>query len=288
MTQRVLVLGGAGIVGRAMAAEARRRGWTVAAPTRAETDVTDPAALERALAEARPELVVNAAAFTKVDACESEPERAFRVNGEAVGRIAEAARGAGARLVHLSTDYVFDGEGRAPYAEDHPTGPRSVYGASKLEGERRALELPDALVVRTSWIFGAGGPNFVDTMRARMTAGVAGEGPLRVVDDQVGGPTYAPFLARALADLGESRASGVVHYQNREPVSWYQFAREIARRLGSPIEILPASTAEVPRPARRPPYSVLAVERFERAVGRRVEDWREGLVDHLARDEERR
>ena len=279
MAPRVLVLGAGGIVGRATAAEARRRGWPCAAPTRAEVDLTDAAAVARALAESAPELVVNAAAFTKVDACESEPEVAHRVNGAAVAGLAEATRRAGARLVHLSSDYVFDGEGRAPYREDAPTGPRSVYGASKLAGERGALAAPGALVVRTSWVFGAGGPNFVDTMRARMATG---EGPLRVVDDQLGAPTYAGFLARALLDLGESGASGIVHYQNRAPVTWYGFACEIARRLGSPIEIRPATTAEVPRPARRPAYSVLAVERFESLLGRRVESWSDGLAEHLA------
>jgi len=275
---RVLVFGGAGLVGRAMVAEAGRRGWPVAGPDRDETDVTDPAAVAAAVARFRPDLVVNCAALAAVDACEVERERAFRLNGEAVGILASAAARPGARFVHLSTDYVFDGEGTVPYPEDHPTAPRSVYGASKLEGERRALAVPGTLLVRTSWIFGAGGPNFVDTMRVKLASP---GGPLPVVADQVGAPTYAPFLARALADLGESGASGIVHYQNRPPVSWYEFALEIARRLGSAAEIRPATTDEVPRPARRPRYSVLAVGRFERLAGRPVEDWREGLARHL-------
>lgn len=282
---RLLVFGGAGIVGRAMVAEAGRRGWSVDGPDRDRTDVTDAAAVAEALAAFRPGLVVNCAAMTAVDACEGEREQAFRLNGEAVGILAAAAARAGARFVHISTDYVFDGEGAAPYPEDHPTAPRSVYGASKLEGERRALAVPGTLLVRTSWIFGHGGANFVDTMRAKMAAP---DGPLRVVADQVGAPTWAPFLARALADLGESGAEGIVHYQNRPAVSWYEFALEIARRLGSAIEIRPATSAEVPRPAPRPRYSVLAVERFERLAGRPVEDWREGLAEHLKSCQERR
>ncbi|KAB2963369.1 MAG: dTDP-4-dehydrorhamnose reductase [Thermoanaerobaculia bacterium] len=282
---RLLVFGGAGIVGRAMVAEAGRRGWAVDGPVRDRTDVTDAAAVADALAAFRPGLVVNCAAMTAVDACEREREQAFRLNGDAVGILAAAAARAGARFVHISTDYVFDGEGAAPYAEDHPTAPRSVYGASKLEGERLALAVPGTLLVRTSWIFGHGGANFVDTMRAKMAAP---DGPLSVVADQVGAPTWAPFLARALADLGESGADGIVHYQNRPAVSWYEFALEIARRLGSAIEIRPATSAEVPRPAPRPRYSVLAVERFERLAGRPVEDWREGLAEHLKSCQERR
>lgn len=281
----MLVFGGAGLVGRAMVAEAGRRGWAADGPDRDRTDVTDPAAVASALSAFRPDLVVNCAAMTAVDACESERQKAFLLNGEAVAILAAGAARAGARFVHLSTDYVFDGEGVAPYTEDHPTAPRSVYGASKLEGERRALAVPGTLLVRTSWIFGHGGPNFVDTMRAKLAAPDAA---LRVVADQVGAPTWAPFLARALADLGESGASGIVHYQNRPAVSWHGFALEIARRLGSTAEIRPATTAEVPRPAPRPRYSVLSVERFERLAGRAVEDWREGLAEHLKGCQERR
>jgi len=278
---RTLVLGGGGIVGRAMVAEAGRRGWPVRGCGRAEVDLLDVAAVERSVAECRPELVVNCAAFTQVDRCESEPEAAFAVNGAAVGALAEASARSGARLIQISTDYVFDGEGRAPYLEEHPTAPKSVYGSSKLEGERRALSVPGSLVVRTSWIFGVGGANFVDTIAAKIRAG---ENRLKVVADQLGGPTWAPFLASALADLGECGASGIVHYQNRPPATWHDLACAIARRLepGGGVEIEPVTTAEFPRPARRPAYSVLAVERFERLAGRKVESWSEGLDRHLA------
>lgn len=286
---RLLVLGAAGIVGRATVAEAGRRGWPVVGLTRAELDLVDADAVRAALLRHRPDLVVNAAAFTKVDLCESEPERAFAVNATAVGDLAGACGRTGARLVHLSTDYVFAGDAARPYREDDPTGPRSVYGASKLEGERQALTAPGALVVRTSWIFGTGGANFVDTIAGRLRRG---EGPLRVVADQVGEPTYAPFLAKALADLGESGATGMVHYQNREPVSWFQLARAIAETIApgddpeeSPgTRIEPATSAEVVRPARRPAWSVLDVARFEGLVRRPVERWRDGLVRHLARE----
>ena len=276
---RLLVFGASGIVGRATVAEAARRGWPVAGLGHADADVTDSRAVADAFARHAPELVVNCAAMTAVDRCEGERDRAFAVNAEAVGVLAAAAIAARARLVLVSTDYVFAGDADRPYREDDPTGPRSVYGASKLEGERRALASPGALVVRTSWVFGAGGPNFVDTVAGRLRRR---EGPLRVVTDQVGGPTYAPFLAKALADLGESGAAGTIHYQNREAVSWFELARAVADAVAPGAEILPATTAEVPRPAPRPAWSVLDVARFEALVGRPVERWRDGLHEHLA------
>ena len=275
---RTLVFGGTGIVGRATVAAARRRGWPALGLTRAQADIEDAGRVAAALADFRPELVVNCAAFTRVDDCQGAPARAFAVNGAAVGPLAAACARAGARFLQLSTDYVFDGAAREPYREEDPTAPGSVYGASKLEGERRALEHGGALVVRTSWIFGPGGSHFVDTIRGLIAAGRT---PLRVVADQVGAPTYSRFLARALLDLGESGAAGVVHYQNREPVSWFEFAREIARMSGARVEVEPVSTAEVPRPAPRPAYSVLAVARFEALAGRPVEDWRRGLAEYL-------
>lgn len=276
---RTLVFGGTGIVGRATVRAARGRGWAALGLARGQADITDRGRVERMIDLFRPQLVVNCAAFTQVDACESERERAFRVNGVAAGEVAAAAAAAGAHVIHLSTDYVFDGEGREPYREEDPTAPRSVYGASKLDGEERVLNAaPAALVVRTSWVFGAGGANFVDSMR-RLIA--RGQNPLRVVADQLGAPTWAGFLARALLDLGESGASGRVHYQNREPVSWFDFAREIARACGASVEVVPVATAEFPRPAPRPAYSVLSVERFETLTGRPVEGWRAGLELHV-------
>jgi dTDP-4-dehydrorhamnose reductase len=275
---RTLVLGGTGIVGRATVGAARRRGWPALGVARGQADIEDPARVAAVVAAFRAELVVNCAAFTQVDRCEAEPERAFAINGAAVGVVAAACSNAGARLIQVSTDYVFDGTAREPYREEDATGPRSAYGASKLEGERRALDLPGALVVRTSWIFGPGGSHFVDSIRALIAAGRA---PLRVVDDQVGAPTYSRFLARALLDLGESGAAGLVHYQNREPVSWYEFAREIARLSGARVEIQPVSTRDFPRPAPRPAYSVLSVARFEALAGRPVEDWRRGLAEYV-------
>ncbi len=275
---RSLVFGGRGMLGGAVVEEAGRRGWPVLGPGHAEADVTDAAAVDSAVRGFAPEAIFNCAAFTAVDACEEQRDRAFATNGEAVGTLAAAAREAGAALVHVSTDYVFDGAASEPYAEDHPTAPLSVYGASKLRGEERALAYDGSLVVRTSWLFGPGGPNFAATMVRLIDEGKV---PLRVVADQVGCPTYAPFLATALCDLAALGARGIVHYRNREPVSWWQFTTEIVRLLDERVEVKPIATADFPRPARRPAYSVLAVDRCEALLGRRVEPWRDGLSVYL-------
>ncbi len=275
---RTLVFGGTGIVGRALVREGRSRGWPVLGLSHGQGEITDRRRVDEVCAAFRPDLIVNCAAFTKVDLCESEPERALAVNGRAVGHLVRAAEAVGARLVHLSTDYVFDGRATAPYTEGHRTAPQSSYGASKLAGEERALESERSLVVRTSWVFGDGGANFVDTIAGRIRSG---QRSFRVVQDQLGAPTWAPFLARAVSDLGEWGTTGLVHYQNRPAVSWYEFALEIARRLDPEVEIVPIPTAEAPRPAPRPAYSVLAVDRFEGLAGRTVESWHEGLASHL-------
>jgi len=276
---RALIFGGTGMLGRSLVHEARRRGKAALALSRLHADVTDPRRVSYWMDSFRPSVVFNCAAFTRVDDCESRRQHAFAVNGEAVGHLVTAARAGGARLVQVSTDYVFDGRGERPYREDDATGPLSVYGASKLDGERRALAADDALVVRTSWLFGPGGANFVATMLRRMEQGLT---PLRVVDDQLGCPTYTPYLARALWDLAAAGAHGIVHYRNRDPVTWYGFTREIAHLWDRRVEVVPVTSDEFPRPAPRPAYSVLDVERFETLTGRRVEPWGLGLVEYLA------
>ena len=276
---RCLVFGGAGMLGQAVVAEARSRGWATLGLSRDQADVTDRGRLLDWADDFRPELVVNCAAFTRVDDCEREAQRAFAVNGEAVAHVAAVAARAEARLVHVSTDYVFDGDAREPYREDAPTAPRSVYGRSKLAGERLALACERSLVVRTSWLFGPGGASFVATMVDLIEAGQL---PLRVVRDQEGCPTYTRFLAAALLDLASLGATGIVHYRNREPVSWYAFAVEIARLCSGALQVVPITTAEFPRPAPRPAYSVLDVGRFEEIAGRRVESWEGGLAETLS------
>jgi len=274
---RTLVLGGTGMLGRAVVAEARRRGSPALGLGRAQADISDREALRHWVHAFRPEVVVNCAAFAQVDACEAQRERAFEVNGRAVANVAAVAAEAGARLLQVSTDYVFDGGAAAPYREDAPTAPLSVYGESKLLGEREAAGRQGALVVRTSLLFGPGAANFVATIVELLERG----GPVRVVDDQVAAPTYAPFLARAILDLAPLPLEGIVHYRNREPVSRFELARTIARGWAPAAAVEPAKTVEFPRPAARPAYSVLDVGRFEAAAGRPVEPWEWGLAQYL-------
>lgn len=281
---RALIFGGTGMLGRAVASEWRRRRLSALALSRRQADIRDR---DRLLAWAdsfRPQLIVNCAAFTRVDDCESESDLAMEVNGRALANVVAAAECADADLIHVSSDYVFDGRSETPYREDDATGPASVYGRSKLVGEEEALEYPRTLVVRASWLFGPGGPNFAATMRQLVRAGRL---PLRVVDDQMGAPTYTPFLARAIRELAALAMRGVVHYRNRQAVSWHGFATEIAPALDPSAEVVPVATSEFPRPAPRPAYSVLDVSRFEAAVGRRVEPWVSGLgayLDFLEKD----
>lgn len=266
------------MVGRALVAEVRRRGWPALALSHEQADIASGEAVSFWVKSFAPETIFNCAAYTAVDACEKEREQAMAVNGEAVGTIAAAATAAGCKLVQLSSDYVFDGAGARPYHEQDSPAPLSVYGESKLLGERRAAEDSKALIVRSSWIFGVGGGNFVATMVRLMRQGKV---PLRVVEDQTGGPTFAPFLAAALCDLVQAGATGIVHYRNREPVSWYNFATEIAGLWDAGVEVLPVTTDQMPRPAPRPPFSVLDVTRFEEITGRRVEPWGWGLGSYL-------
>jgi len=282
---RTLVLGGTGMLGRAVVAEARSRSLPVLGLSREQADIRDRGRLLYWVDAFRPELIVNCAAYTKVDACEGEGRvDAFEINAEALDGVVAAAREVNAWLVHVSTDYVFDGRGSGrssePYREDAPTGPLSVYGQTKLDGERRVLDYDRSTVVRTSWLFGPGGPNFVATIVRLIEEGRH----LRVVRDQQGAPTYTLFLARAILDLALLQTKGVVHYRNREPVSWYDFASEIAGLWSGTHrvpEVVPIMTTEFPRPAPRPAYSVLDVSHFQEITGRRVEPWGWGLAEYL-------
>jgi dTDP-4-dehydrorhamnose reductase len=272
-----MITGAAGMLGQAVVRAAGRAGEEVHACSRAELDITDEAAVAEAVRRLAPDTVVNLAAWTDVDGAESDPGGAFAVNGAGAGHVALAAAAVGARVVHVSTDYVFDGAAGEPYVESDATGPRSVYGASKLEGEQRvaAAGAPFA-IVRTSWLFGAGGGNFVDTMLR-----LAGEGrsELRVVDDQVGCPTWTGHLAPAMLELVRTRAEGILHVAAAGHCSWNGLAREVFAQAGLDVRVLPQSTADSRRPAPRPANSVLLSERPQAP---RLPDWREGVRGHLA------
>lgn len=227
------------------------------------------------IADARPAWVVHAAAWTDVDGCERDPERADLVNGEGTRRVAEACRACGAVLVYLSTDYVFDGRKGAPYVETDPVSPLSAYARSKVAGEEavRAVS-PRWAIVRTAWLFGVSGKNFVKTIVEKAAAG----GPLRVVDDQVGSPTYARDLAAAIACLASRGLSGTYHVTNAGSCSWYEFTRAILTEAGMPhVPVAPMTTAELGRPAARPAFSVLANHAWAGAGLRPLRPWREAL-----------
>ena len=275
--ERAVVLGAAGQLGREVADELRRRGARVLAADRRQADLADTEATAALAVRFGAAAVYNCAARTDVDGCESEPEAALEINGRAPARLA-AALPPPCRLIHLSTDYVFDGRGRRPYREEDGAAPGTAYGRSKLAAEQAVVDA-GGLVVRTSWVFGPEGRNFVSAIAARLGRGE----PLRVVSDQVGCPTYAPYLARALVDLREADAAGIVHYCNAPAVSWHGFAVAIVAALGLNAEIEPVATSEFPRPAVRPAWSVLDTGRFESLVNRRVEEWASGLDDYFAR-----
>lgn len=249
-----------------------------AAFRRADLDLDDPGAVRGAVGPGT-DLVLNAAANTKVDLAETDGSH-LSTNGVSVGRLAERCAAVGARLVHVSTDYVFDGRGTRPYREDDPVSPVNAYGRGKLDGERRALAaLPDALVVRTSWVYGPGGTNFVDTI---LKQAESGKTELKVVADQRGRPTYAPDLARALVRLAERRASGLVHFANAGETTWHGLAVEALRLAGrGDVTVIPCATSDFPRPAPRPAWSVLDTSRYERLAGEAPRPWAEALADHV-------
>ncbi len=274
----LLVTGSLGQLGRAVRAEAERRGLTVAGHDLDTLDITDPRAVHRMVRDLRPGAVINCAAMTDVDGCEARPDRAMAVNGEAVAHLAEACAGSGAVLVQLSTDYVFPGEGQRPWREDDPPAPLSVYGRSKLRGEEAARLAPRHLIVRTAWLFGPGGRNFVEAILRQVEEG---RRRLQVVADQHGCPTYAPDLARVLLDLLEAGAGGIVHATNHGHTTWYDFARAIVELAGVTAQVLPVDTAAVPRPAPRPRYSVLDTSRLRGILGRDLPPWRDALARYL-------
>jgi dTDP-4-dehydrorhamnose reductase len=267
MIRRAVVFGAAGQLGVELVRELGARGWTVSHCDRDRVDITNAAAVENYLAGSDADLVFNAAAYNQVDVAEKEPQAAFLVNALAVRNLALACRQIDARLVHYSTDYVFDGSARHPYAEDDPTRPLGAYAVSKLAGELYAQAyLDQALVVRTSGVFGPGGlrtarGNFVELMLR-----LAGSGqPIRVVEDHVASPTFAPLLAARTIDLVERGLAGVFHIGGGAPISWFQFARTIFQVAHLTPVLQPTNEREYRTAARRPKYSALSNAKMERA-----------------------
>ena len=255
-------------------------GYEVYPRPRAELDVTDVEEVARAFREVRPQIVINCAAFTRVDACESDAA-AFAVNANGVAILAEACVRQGARLVQVSTDFVFDGNKQAPYTETDETAPISAYGRGKRAGEEAALQSPAALVVRASWLFGRGGWNFIEAILQQVREG---NRTLPVVDDQKGRPTATTDLSEAILALLALGVTGLVHFANRGEVTWFEFARQILALAGhEDVRVLPTTAAAIARPAARPSNSVLDTSKYEALTNRPIRHFREPLLEYLAR-----
>ena len=245
----------------------------------ADLAIEDTPAVERVVARERPDWIVNCAAYTQVDRAEAEPETAQRVNAMGPANLAHVARQTGARLMQISTDYVFDGRAARPYREDDPVGPLNVYGRTKLAGEQAVRDiLPQAhLIVRTQWLFGEGGPNFVATILRLARE----RSELKVVNDQHGRPTYARDLAGALWKLIACDARGIVHCANEGVATWFEVAKATVAAAGLRTTVVPCSTAEMPRPAPRPAFSVLDCARYQRIVGSPLRSWQPALFETI-------
>ena len=278
---KVLITGAGGQVASALL-KLKPAGMEAQALGRAELDISDREAVLRRFAEMKPDVVINAGAYTAVDKAENEAALARRANGEGPGHLAEATRDNGARLLHISTDFVFDGNQSHPYGPDAAVRPLGIYGESKLEGERRVQAIlgAKALILRTAWVYAAGGHNFVRTMLRLM----AERSRVRVVADQVGSPTWATSLAEALwAAVRTPEFGGIHHWTDAGVASWYDFAVAIAEEghaaglLKQAAAVEAITTADYPTPARRPAYSVLDRGSAEKALGLRPEHWRVNL-----------
>jgi dTDP-4-dehydrorhamnose reductase len=273
---KLLVTGAAGMLGRDVMLAAGNAGHDVVGFGRTELDITDPAALGKKFDLERPDVVINCAAWTDVDGAEASEQEAFAVNGTGAGNVAAAAAAVGASVVYVSSDYVFDGAKGAPYVESDQPAPLSAYGRTKLAGEEATVAANKRhFVVRSAWLFGIGGPNFVETMLR-----LAGSGnEVLVVRDQVGAPTYTWHLAYGIVRLIEGIEFGIHHMAAAGQCSWYDFAREIFEQAKVECKVLSITTEEFGRPAPRPPFSALTSQR-EHAI--RLPSWQDGLAGYLA------
>lgn len=281
---RILITGSSGQLGSDLAPLLVNSGHDVTGYGSASLDVTDKAKVSEAVREARPEVIINCAAYTKVDLAEKERERAFSVNGAGVGNLAGAAADSGARLIHVSTDFIFDGAKGLPYVETDAANPLGVYGASKLEGERAAARLKEHVIVRTSWLYGVAGNNFVKTVLKY----AAEREELRVVYDQVGSPTWTGDLAGAISAIVEAMGQdrmeyGIYNLSNEGVASWYDFAQAIIEEgatHGVDLKckrLSPILTHEYPTPAKRPRYSVFDKTKIKKTLGLTIPHWRVSL-----------
>ncbi len=286
--KRILVTGAHGQLGREIHAQKEiLQGTEFYFMDIDELDITNRREVERTITKIKPSYLVNCAAFTAVDKAEKDAENAYEVNASAVENIVKTARNVpGMKLVHISTDFVFDGKSRSPYYENAKPAAQSVYGKSKQKGEEYALSYPFAMIIRTSWLYSEYGGNFVKTILRLASE----RDEINVVDDQTGTPTWAADLASAVLDIVEQTINddkkflaGIYHYSNGGQCSWYEFASEIKRIKGLDIKINPVSTAEFPLPAKRPAYSVLGLDKIKNTYNIKIPSWQDSLENCLKR-----
>jgi dTDP-4-dehydrorhamnose reductase len=276
-TPSILVIGHRGLLGRECRKVLGAR-FRVDGVDLDTCDITRPEQARAALEKFHPDWVINAAALTDVDGCQADPDRAWEVNAAGPGNLARACREREIKLLQVSTDFVFDGEKTEPYREDDPPRPLSVYGASKRGGEEAVIkEGGRHLIVRTSWLFGPGGKNFPETI----LKAAAGNRRLEVVSDQRGSPTSARDLAAGLGELLDRDAAGIVHLTNRGDCSWYEYAVFVVKTAGIEGEVVPVLSGKLGRPAPRPRYSVLSLDRYREITGKSPRPWREAVREYV-------
>ncbi len=275
---KVLVTGAKGLAGAEVAHIFRANFHEVMAYDHNALDITDSRKVKTILEDIAPEWVINCAAYTKVDACEGNRDIAFKVNGHAPGEMASICKDLGVNLCHISSDYVFDGTKDAPYIEEDVTHPINVYGQSKLAGERLIQEETyNYLIIRTQWLFGLAGPNFVSNIldMASQSKGI------KVVDDQRGRPTYTRDLAKGISLLVKMNARGIYHVCNRGSASWYELAKKVVEYAEGATEVIPVGTEAFPRPAKRPMNSILSTEKFRKCTKKVLSPWQLALKEYI-------
>jgi dTDP-4-dehydrorhamnose reductase len=275
---KILLLGHKGMLGNDLLVQLGMQ-HDVIGMDKEEIDITSAVECNKAIADGNPDIVINAAAYTNVDGCEDHQDECLAVNAEAVKNIAGACRERNIGIVHFSTDYVFDGMGSEPYREDHACNPINAYGSSKLAGERYLQTLSDNyLLIRTAWLYGKNGKNFVRTILQKAESIHC----LEVVDDQIGSPTYTKDLAAAVDFLIDRNIKGVFHLTNRGVCSWFQFAVRILQESAiTDVQVIPVKSDKLTRPAKRPLYSVLSNQKFVQATGKTMQPWQLALQDYL-------
>ncbi|MFV2082200.1 MAG: dTDP-4-dehydrorhamnose reductase [bacterium] len=277
-SNKVAVLGASGMLGQSLVSALTKQQYQVFPLDIEDLDIADLHSVKSALTPINPDVIVNAAAYTDVDGCETRKELAFDVNGRGAGNAADVAAALGSLMIQISTDYIFHGDKDSPYLPDDKPGPISIYGESKLFGEDLVRQrAPDHLIIRSSWLFGPGGKNFVDTMLSLAEE----QKTLKVVKDQQGSPTCSKHLANAIVDLIIKDLRGTHHLTNSGTCSWYEFAKEIFKQKGIDKEVQPVSSSEFPRPARRPVNSVLDCSSAYKALGKPLPQWKEALSEYL-------